>query len=150
MDQLRNDVSVAEQDTSGEGGGDGGGSTGGGDGSGEGLGGVLKSSFEISFLNDVEAEKSLDEATEYCCNLIRERFIQFEEYLDRPMELRQCCMCKQGGADRVFLGVGDEEIAGIEWDDPLCFPMACRFCVTHHTARCDLTGDIKRQRCRDR
>ena len=53
-------------------------------------------------------------------------------------------------ADRVFLGVGDEEIAGIEWDDPLCFPMACRFCVTHHTARCDLTGDIKRQRCRDR
>ena len=151
VDQLRNDVSVAEQDTAGDAvdGGGGGGGSGNAEDAGAGLNSP-SSAFEISFLNDVEAEKSLEEATEYCCNLIQTRFTQFEEYLDRPTELRQCCMCKKGGADRVFLGVGDEEIAGIEWDDPLCFPMACRSCITHHTARCDMTGDIKRQRCRDR
>mmetsp|Transcript_39380 Transcript_39380/g.53451 ORF Transcript_39380/g.53451 Transcript_39380/m.53451 type:complete len:745 (-) Transcript_39380:113-2347(-) len=107
--------------------------------------------FEISFLRNMVGAGggSMEEETEYCCNLIRSRFEQFVLYLERPGEERECCMCKGPGADCVFLTIGDYDISGIEWEDPYCFCMGCRKCLTHHMVRCDLTDDIKRQRCRN-
>lgn len=103
--------------------------------------------FEFSLLKEMENFDSLDEECEYRCHLIRTRFARFEEYLDRLPENRQCVMCHGPGADSVFLPIGDHD-AGVEWDDPTCFCMVCRRCVTLHMIRCDLSGDIKRQRCR--
>ena len=57
-------------------------------------------------------------------------------------------MCKKGGAECVPLTIGDYEITGMEWDDPHCWHMACRKCMTVHMAKCDLSNDIDKQRCR--
>lgn len=104
--------------------------------------------FEFSLLKELDRQDELDEELEYRCQLIRTRFSQFEEYLDRSPEHRQCVMCQGPGADCVFLPIGDYDIAGLEWDDPACFCMACRRCVTNNMLRRDLCNEIKHQRCR--
>lgn len=46
--------------------------------------------FEISFLKDAfdrKDEESYEEVTEYCVGLIKARFTQFIEYLDRSHQL---------------------------------------------------------------
>ena len=50
----------------------------------------------------------------YCENLIRRRFEQFDEYLQRPKGRRECSMCKRGGAECVLLSPGDYDIHGVE------------------------------------
>lgn len=111
------------------------------------------SAFKISFLDDQTEDDLMVEATEYCEQLIKTRFEQFIEYLDRPKERRECSMCKKPGAECVLLPPGDYDTIGVEWADPVCWHMTCRRCITEHMIRCDLSGpqsnnaDIAKQRC---
>jgi hypothetical protein len=105
------------------------------------------SSFKISFLEDLGKEEAVEEHTDYCVNLIKTRFAQFEEYLDRKPEHRQCTMCGGPGAECIPITIGDYEITGMEWDDPHCWHMACRYCISMRMVWCDLGSEAEKQRC---
>ena len=81
------------------------------------------SAFKISFLADLGKEEAVEEHTEYILDLIKTRFSQFEEYLDRAPEHRQCCMCSGPGGECIPITIGDYELTGVEWDDPHCWHM---------------------------
>ena len=105
----------------------------------------------LSLLAEMEAADALEEDTEYRCELIRTRFAQFEEYLDRPAAKRRCVICHKGGANCISLSPGDHQgddnTNGFEFEDPACFCMTCRECVTERMARCDATSQMGSQRC---
>ena len=90
----------------------------------------------LSLLSEFEAADSLEEELQYRVDLIRIRFEQFAEYLDRAPEQRECVVCHQPGANCVHLPAGDYQTNGFEWDDPTCFCFTCRPCVTKRMAEC--------------
>lgn len=105
------------------------------------------STFKISFLADLGKEEAVEEHTEYIVDLIKTRFAQFEEYLSRKPEHRQCCMCSGPGAECIPITIGDYELTGVEWDDPHCWHMACKKCMSMRMVWCDLGGEAEKQRC---
>eukprot|EP00039_Didymoeca_costata_P004174 m.71805 g.71805 ORF g.71805 m.71805 type:complete len:775 (+) comp12278_c0_seq3:113-2437(+) len=105
--------------------------------------------FQISFLDESAQDDSLAEVTDYCVDLIQTRFAQFTEYLDRKPEQRECVMCKKPGGECVPLTIGDSDISGAEWEDPHCWHMFCPGCICELMAKCDITGEFVKQRCRE-
>lgn len=95
-----------------------------------------------------EGRDDMSEDIIYIEELIRSRFAQYIEWLERDASKRECSMCRKPGANCVLLPVGDHDSLGLEWADPVCPHMTCRPCITNHMMRCDLTL-AQAQRCRD-
>lgn len=104
----------------------------------------------LDCLDDEEGEEGDEDMDDivYIEELIRVRFAQYTEWLDRDKSKRECSMCRQPGADCVLLPIGDHDSLGLEWADPACPHMTCRPCITNHMMRCDVTQSHV-QRCRD-
>lgn len=103
---------------------------------------------ESSLLAGLEDDETFDDDDiEGRCELIRTRFAQFEEYLDRPAERRMCVSCKGPGADCLGTPLGDYMFNGVEWADPVCFCMTCKKCMVKRMAECDVGDQVDLQRC---
>lgn len=103
----------------------------------------------LSMAMGKEEEEGQEDDQAHCEELLKVRFEQYVEWLDRAPSMRECSHCRKPGADCVLLPMGDYDTIGLEWTDPVCPHMACRTCLADHMMRSDVQHLVPSQRCPD-